>query len=92
MRRIPRACGETPGEPDVSHGTPVSSGIVVRFAFVTLPDVTDGTEFISDYSLHLAIAICLCVSVDRRVCHVQRVPVTVHFTLLNLQSINCLVL
>lgn len=52
---------------NMSHGTPVSSGIVIGFAFVSLPDVTGGTGFISDYSLQLAIAICLCVSVDKHV-------------------------
>lgn len=67
MRKIPRAYEETLGKQDLSHGTPVSSGTVIGFAFVSLPDVTDGTEFISDYSLQLAIAICLFISVDKHV-------------------------
>lgn len=74
MRRILRACGETPGKQDVSHGTPVSSGIVIGFAFVSLPDVTGGTGFILDYSLQQAIAICLCASVDKHVFAMCSVP------------------
>lgn len=58
-----------------------------------LPSVADRSGFTSDYSLQMAIAIGLCVSVGKRVfCYVWLVLVIVHFAHvipLNPQAIHC---
>jgi hypothetical protein len=65
-------------------------------AFLPLPGIVDRSEFTSDYSLQLAIIICFYASTEKHVtCHMQLVLVIVHFprvSLLNPQSINCLML
>ena len=87
----------------VCDKTSKTTELFLGSAFMALPSVAGGTELTSDYSLQLAIVVCLYVRKATVFCccfvlfvlfyRVQLVLVTAYFTHVALpQSINCLML
>ena len=70
MRGILSTCEKTPRKQDGSLVTSVSPKhmqLFLEYAFVLLPSTADRSEFTLDYSLQLAIVICLYASMEKLV-------------------------